>query len=228
MSRAEQARRDLPAEELPVHSASARTHVMAAGTAGLVAGVIVGLVWRPGYGAIAGWEVACAVYLVWVWTTIWRMDAERTATLAVVEDPTRATADLLLLSAAVASLVAVGLVLASAANAHGFAQDSRIALGLASVVLSWGVVHTVHTLRYARIYYTGVDGGVNFKQDEPPTYSDFAYLAFTVGMTFQVSDTDLEINEMRRTVMRHALLSFLFATGIVATSVNLVASITTK
>jgi uncharacterized membrane protein len=228
VNRGRRARRDLPVGSLPAHRAPARTHVAAALGTGMVAGAIVALTWRPGYGAVAGWETACLVYLTWVWTTIWPMDADRTARLAVYEDPTRAAADLLLLTAAVASLVAVGLVLASAARTSGLAEDVRIALGLASVVLSWGVVHTIYTLRYARIYYTGEDGGVDFKQDEPPTYSDFAYLAFTVGMTFQVSDTDLQANEMRRTALRQALLSFLFSTGILATSVNLVASITSK
>ena len=77
-----------------------------------------------------------------------------------------------------------------------------------SVALAWASVHTVFTTRYARIYYTGPDEGVDFNEDDPPRYSDFAYLAFTIGMTFQVSDTDLKTKEIRATALKHALLSY--------------------
>jgi len=65
-------------------------------------------------------------------------------------------------------------------------------------------------LRHALLYYTGSDGGINFNQDDPPRYTDFAYLAFTVGMTFQVSATDLKTHLIRATALRHALLSYLW------------------
>ena len=93
------------------------------------------------------------------------------------------------------------------------------------MVLSWFVVHTVFAARYARIYYTGPDGGVNFNQPEPPRYSDFAYVAFTIGTTFQISDTNLTSNEMRRTVLRHSMVSYLFGAFIIAVTVNLLAGL---
>jgi uncharacterized membrane protein len=86
---------------------------------------------------------------------------------------------------------------------------------VASVVLSWTVVHN------ARLYYTGPNGGINFNQQAPPCYSDFAYLAFTIGMTFQVSDTDLQTAEIRATALRQALLSYLLGAVILATTINL-------
>jgi uncharacterized membrane protein len=162
---------------------------------------------------------------MWVWFAISHCDAERTAQLAVPEDPTRRAADGLVLSAAVASLVAIGFVLGSAANNKGAAQVALAGLGVVSIVLSWAMVHTVFTLRYAHLYYTDGDGGIDFKQTEPPHYRDFAYLAFTVGMTFQVSDTDIQTTEIRATVLRHALLSYLFGAGIVASAVNLIANL---
>jgi uncharacterized membrane protein len=58
-----------------------------------------------------------------------------------------------------------------------------------------------------------------------PDYRDFAYTAFTVGMTFQVSDTDITSQEMRRAVLRHALLSFLFGAVILATTINVIAGL---
>jgi uncharacterized membrane protein len=99
-------------------------------------------------------------------------------------------------------------------------------VALVTVVVSWAAVHTVFTLRYAREYYEGEDGGVDFKEPgHPPDYQDFAYLAFTVGMTFQVSDTDVTTHRMRNTVLRHALLSYLFGAVIVAMSINVVAGL---
>ncbi|MDT5017597.1 MAG: hypothetical protein QOD39_3757, partial [Mycobacterium sp.] len=78
-------------------------------------------------------------------------------------------------------------------------------------------------LRYAMLFYSGPEGGVNFNQPSSPRYTDFAYLAFTIGMTFQVSDTDLRTPAFRATALRHALLSYLFGAVIVATTINLVA-----
>jgi len=66
---------------------------------------------------------------------------------------------------------------------------------------------------------------VDFNEDEPPCYTDFAYLAFTLGMTFQVSDTDLKTKVIRRTALQHALLSYLFGTVIIASMINLVAGL---
>jgi uncharacterized membrane protein len=143
-------------------------------------------------------------------------------------DPARGTTDLLILTAAVASLAAVGIVLVSAAHAKGGAQDRQIALGVLSVTVSWAVVHTVFALRYAALYYTGLDGGIDFHESTPPAYADFAYIAFTIGMTFQVSDTEITSSAIRRTALRHALLSYLFGAGVLATAVNLVASLSSQ
>lgn len=102
----------------------------------------------------------------------------------------------------------------------------RTALGVAAIAASWLVVHTVFTLRYARLYYTEPRGGVDFGQDPEPTFRDFAYVAFTIGMTFQVSDTALRETDIRATALRHALTSFVFNTVIIAVTVNIVAGLT--
>jgi uncharacterized membrane protein len=207
---------------------SARAQVTLALVAGAAVGAASSALTGVRYGVLIGWDAACVVYLIRVWTEIWGMDADRTARSAVRSDPTRTTTDVVLLTAAVASLAAVGIVLVSAAHATGSAQDLRVALGVVSVAVSWAVVHTVFALRYAALYYTGPDGGVNFSGDAPPRYADFAYLAFTIGMTFQVSDTDIGSPQIRSTALRHALLSYLFGTGVLATTVNLVASLSSQ
>ena len=96
-----------------------------------------------------------------------------------------------------------------------------------TVVLSWAVVHFVFALRYADEFYTAPIGGIDFKAEPEyaPDYRDFAYVAFTVGMTFQVSDTDIQIRVIRRTVMTHALLSYLFGAVILAVTINVIAAL---
>ncbi|HJQ00058.1 MAG TPA: DUF1345 domain-containing protein [Jatrophihabitans sp.] len=192
-------------------------------------GVLVGLglimAGAARYAPAVGWDIAVAVLLAWIWFMVWPMDAQATATHATREDPTRAVTDIILLAAAITSLAAVGFFLVQASSAKGSTQDLLAGVGVATVALSWLLVHTVFTLRYALLYYAGRDGSIDFHQNSPPCYSDFAYLAFTLGMTFQVSDTDLKTPTIRATALRHALLSYLFGAVILAATVNLVAGL---
>jgi len=135
-------------------------------------------------------------------------------------------ADGLLLGASAASLVAVAGVLIQAGGHAGATKDLLIGLGILSVAVAWVLVHTLFTLRYARLYYEEPEGGVGFNEPGPPKYSDFAYLAFTVGMTFQVSDTNLESKAMRSMVLRQAWISYVFGAAIIAITINLVAGFT--
>ena len=187
----------------------------------LAAGLTIGLAnWR--YAPAVGWDVTAMVFCAWVWIVIWPLSAEATAGRAVREDPSRAVSDVLTLSASVASLGAVGFVLIRAHAAHGGLQVALAGLGLLSVAVSWLTVHTIFTLRYALLYYDAPEGGVDFNQQERPSYRDFAYLALTLGMTFQVSDTNLQSTPIRATALRHALLSYLFGAVILAAAINLV------
>jgi uncharacterized membrane protein len=195
----------------------------AVGVIGVCTGVPVGVFYSPILGALAGWDVAALAYLVWVWLIIWPMDPEETARLALRQDPSRPARDLLLLSACLASLIAIAFVLVK--NPPGLGQPARVGAAVVSILLSWAVVHTVFTARYARLYYTGPDGGIEFHQSTPPRYVDFAYVAFTIGLTFQVSDTDLTSTGMRATVLRHALVSYLFGAVIIGATINLIAGL---
>lgn len=188
----------------------------------------LGLAFSPAAVAapLLGWIAAVALFLAWTWREIWPQNAEATAAHARREDPTRPVADLACLSAAVASLVAVGVVLVSAGNAKGATKLLEIALAIAAVAAAWSLVHTVFTLRYARAYFASGQRGISFNDDAPPRYSDFAYVAATVGLTFQISDTDLRSNELRRLAIRHMLLSYLMGAVFVAITINLIAGMT--
>lgn len=207
----------------------ASIRVIVAGLVGLAAAVAAGFAWGWHYAGSIGWDVAAAIFLGWTWSVIGGMDADATASHATREDPTRRVTRMIVLAASGASLVAVGYLLVQASSAHGATRGLVAGLGLLSVAISWFVVHTLFTLRYALLYYgaggveTGV--GVDFNQLQPPRYTDFAYLAFTVGMTFQVSDTPVRTHAVRISVLRQALLSYLFGSLILAASVNLIASL---
>jgi uncharacterized membrane protein len=175
---------------------------------------------------LSGWIVAALWYLGSVWFSIGNLDADQTAAFATRADSSRVGADLWLLGAATASLAGVGVALLKAKDVSGFQAGLLTGVAVTAVVLSWLVVHTTYALRYAHLYYRTPSGGIDFKNDrDSPDYVDFAYVAATIGMTFQVSDTDIQSKSIRRAVLRHALLSFLFGAVILGVTVNVVASL---
>jgi uncharacterized membrane protein len=209
----------------------AGTRVAAAGLVGLLTGTLAGMLVGWDYAVSLGWCCAAAVFLVWTWMIIGPMDGSMTTAHATSEDPTKQMARLVMIGSCVAALGGVGDLLIRASSAKGSTRDLVAALGVSTVAVSWIVVHTVFTVHYAHIYHEapgghGDGGGIDFNEgSRSPTYRDFAYLAFTIGMTYQVSDTDLTTRPMRSAALRHALLSYLFGALIVGATVNLVASL---
>jgi uncharacterized membrane protein len=167
-----------------------------------------------------------------MWHTIATSSTDETRRLATVADPTRATSQLILVSAAIVSLAGVGFALHRAKQLRGGESGALATVALVTVVLSWALVNTVFTLHYAHLYYNepasldfgGAPTGTQRDTAEPPNFIDFAYVAFTVGMTYQVSDTNVRGKAMRRTVLRHSLLAYLFGVFIVAMTINVLAS----
>jgi len=216
-----------PADDPPASLAvtSARTKLLVALAAGIVGGTVAALTGAGRAAPLIGWDILALGFGSWTWLSVWRLDPAAAEAHAKREDPGRDQADLILLGAAIASLIAVGLVLFGASGASGDGKYVEAGLAVASVFVSWALVHTVFTLKYARLYYTGTPGGIDFHDNVAPDYRDFAYLAFTVGMTFQVSDTDIKAKPIRRTVLRHAWLSFPLVSVIIATTINLVSGL---
>jgi uncharacterized membrane protein len=203
----------------------ARRRVVVGIAAGAIAAgiaAVLGTTWSVA--ALLGWDTLTLVFLVWVWTKIARTDASGTERLALAEDDSRTAADSLILGASLASLVAIFFTLAQAAKATGAHAVLLAALAVISIVLGWAAIQTTFTLMYARLYYGSPKGGIDFEDGEPD-YRDFAYTAFTIGMTYQVSDTQISQKRVRHIVIRHALLSFVFGTTIIAVAINAVANL---
>jgi uncharacterized membrane protein len=206
------------------HGAAGR-RVLVSFAAGIAAFAIAWLATPWQAAALVGWNVAATAFIAWIWFTVAGMDASATAKHAAIEDLSRSTADLILILASVVSLIGVGLSLLEASDTEGLEKAMIVGVASVSVILSWATVHTVFTLRYARLYYGAGGGGIDFNGDRAPTYTDFAYLAFTIGMTYQVSDTSIASKAIRRTALRHAYMSYLFGTVVVAMTINVVAGL---
>jgi uncharacterized membrane protein len=175
---------------------------------------------------LAGWDAAAIFVTASVWTFITKLDAAATRRVATREDDSHAAADLIMVVACLMSLVGVVVGLAHARKNPGPMSSVLTGIAVFTVFLSWFTVHTLFVLRYARLYYAEPEGGIEFVDSkQPPDYMDFVYVAFTVGMTFQVSDTGIAKRNIRRTVTRHALLSYLFGTVIVGVAINVVGNL---
>jgi uncharacterized membrane protein len=196
--------------------------LVVAGVAGIIAGAVTAVPLGWEFGPVVTWLVASVIYLVWTWLAIGRMDAATTKLRATREDPTVGASHAILLLASLASLGGVALLLVASARDQGLLAA---VLGVLSVAASWITIHTVYTLGYAALYYSGQEGGIDFNQQAPPAYLDFAYVGFTLGMTYQVSDTTISDSAIRAMVLRQALVSYLLGAIVVATTVNLVIAI---
>lgn len=151
-------------------------------------------------------------------------DAPATRQRVAGRDGDAAWYDVVVIVVGLASLLGVAALLVGS-SATGTAQLVDAVIGLLTVAVGWLCVHTVYVLRYARVYYASATPPIDFNQDEDPTFSDFAYFSFNLGMAYQVSDTDLRTSDVRRVVLGHALLAYLYGTVVIASAINLVAGI---
>lgn len=198
---------------------SAGFHLAMAVTAGLVvAGATYGL-GDADLAPAAAWVGAAATFLALTWWAIGGTTPEETARHARREDPARFPAHVALTLASIAGLGGIALVLAR----HSAWPEA--VLCLATLAGSWLTIQTLYTLRYARLFYADPVGGIDFNQDPAPSYTDFAYLAFGIGMSYQVADTNLFDPKLRAVVLRHALLSYLLGAVVLAVAINLVSGL---
>ncbi|HEU4840001.1 MAG TPA: DUF1345 domain-containing protein [Ilumatobacteraceae bacterium] len=208
------------------HHALRMRRIIALGAVGVVAFLVAlpALDWE--LAALIGWDAAALLFLAVTWRLIARADATETRRIANIEDESRRTSALVIVIACVASLIAIAFTLAAAKGQHGADRNGSVIAAFTTVVLSWLVLHTLYTLRYADVHYRSPTG-VAFAgpPGEDPDYRDFAYLSFTIGMCYQVSDQVIRDRRLRRTVLVHALVSYVFGVAIIASVINVVAGL---
>jgi uncharacterized membrane protein len=200
---------------------SALPRVLLAGGAGCVAGGIAAFFVPWQLALLVGWIVAASLYSAWILLGVIPLDAAGTERVAMREDDSRSAAEIVLLLASAVSLFGVVTALLGASETN---RLWTAAVALVSVVVAWLAVQLVFTLRYAHLYYSE-GGGIDFNEKDNPDYHDFMYVAFTLGMTYQVSDTNVSSKRIRWMMTKHGLLSYVFGVGVVATMVNVVVSL---
>lgn len=206
-----------------------RSAVALRGIIALVVGAIVG-VGLGGWlgvaaGLLAGWAAAAITAGAWILLTVWSMDAAQTRSHATAEDPGRRAARGITIVGSLASLGAVAVVIVQTRHAPTGLAFLLAGIALVSVAASWGIIQTDYMLRMAHEYYTEPVGGIDFNQRDDPMYTDFAYISFGLGLAYQIADTNVTSNRMRRIVIPQTLVAYLFGAVILASTINLVAGL---
>jgi uncharacterized membrane protein len=130
---------------------------------------------------------------------------------------------ILLLATVLAAVIMAAISGELAAARHG--ERAAMAKLLVTLALAWTFANAVYALHYAHLFYFGRAGdthrgGIAFPGSENPDYRDFAYFAFTLGMTFQTSDAQITEPAIRHLALLHSLAAFAFNIGVIAFTIN--------
>lgn len=199
------------------------------GLAGIVSAIAMVAGMAPLTGIMLGWDAFCCLLILFCWATFCTMPQAEVAHNAQWEDESRSAT--LLLVGSIVSLSIVGILLLMRTAEGTLAQRAlHHIISLLGVAFSWALLHTIYTLRYAHLYYTGNDdplkgAGLSFPEDDAPDYLDFAYFSFVLGMTFQVSDVEISSKAIRRVALLHGLISFVFNTTIIALTISIISNL---
>ncbi len=185
--------------------------------------------WRMTTRMLVAWDFASVIYLIAAVIVIREFDIHQVQVRAEEADEGGPAVLILTVATALASLAAIVIELGSAhAVKIPAVQQTAFILAAVTVLLSWTAIHTIFAFHYAHLYYRGpgIHGhGLEFPSDPQPDYWDFVYFSFVVGMTFQVSDVQVTGKKMRRLVVAHGLVSFVFNVTILALTVNIGANL---
>ena len=181
--------------------------------------------------AVVSWDLGALAYLGLAWMLIGRTDARGTRDHALSQDQSGYVIFLFVVGAACASTVAIGFVAGTIRDLPFWARTWHLMLTIIALVSSWLLIQTVFAFHYAHRYYAGPHGEAAsvtpllFPGGRAPDYLDFAYCAFVVGMTSQVSDVAVASRGMRVLTLIHGVLAFVFNIAVLALSINIIASV---
>lgn len=201
-----------------------RPRLLFAIAAGIVLYILLPRAWPPTSRLLTAWNAGTLLYLVLAWIMMARSDIAVMRERANQEDERAVVILMLTVVAAVASLAAIAMELQQYRQAGASWPGLRLALAGGAILNSWFFVHTMFALHYAHDYYGDDVGGrrpLAFPDDgREPDYWDFAYFAFTMGAAAQTSDVTIVDHGVRRLVLAHTILSFLFNTTVLALAIN--------
>jgi uncharacterized membrane protein len=191
---------------------------------GALIGLVVGVLTDALLGVLAAIAAAATIFVVAGWVVLWPMDATATRRTVSREDFRPVAQEIIVVAAALGGLVGIVMLLLLSGSGSGLAAAAIAPVG---VFMVWAELHLMYATRYAHLYYEVPVGGIDFNSDDKPTYRDFLYFSYNLGMTYQVSDTSVSNATIRAVALRHCLLSYVFGTVILATTINLVTGIVT-
>jgi uncharacterized membrane protein len=199
-------------------------------------GVAIYLVLPAAFGQgtrlLAAFDLAAIGFLAAMWIMMARASTADMRRRAQFEDEGRHL--VLALSAAVGAAI----LLAITYELHGIRglppgdAGIRVALAGVTILLAWFFTNTMFALHYAHSFYGDSDSpadaearGLAFPGRTDPDYWDFLYFSFTIGMTFQVSDVQIENHRLRRIGLAHGVLAFFFNVVVLALTINIIAGL---
>ena len=180
---------------------------------------------------LASWDVGALCFLGIGWLVVARTDEKLTRVRAQLYDPSGFVIFLVVVTAACASVVAIGFLVGDIKDLSFWPRTLRVAFSVTTLLLSWLLIHTLFAFHYARLYYAQPEGddshhrGLKFPDDDEPDYLDFLYYSFVVGMTSQVSDVAVLSRPMRRLTLIHGILSFVYNIAVLAMSINIIGGV---
>lgn len=175
----------------------------------------------PGVAVLAGFDLAALAFIASLTRLFRHSKAREMRAHSAENDANRGVALILTVATCAAILVAVGLELSGGPSPLG-----KVGI-VATLLIAWTFSNLVFALHYAHVYYikgeSGDRGGLQFPDEPEPDYWDFAYFAFTLGMTFQTSDVTVTRQDVRKIALLHSLAAFVFNLGILAFTINTLA-----
>jgi uncharacterized membrane protein len=183
--------------------------------------------WTVNTRLLAAWDVGVLLYLAATSWAMMRASRESIMARAREEDNGAGAVLSLTLAAAVASLAAIALELHGIRDAEPAQSSVRLVLAGVTILFSWFFVHTIYAVHYAHEFYGdgGERRGLKFPGEDEPEYGEFLYFSFNMGAAAQTSDVTVLSRRMRRLVLSHTILAFLFNTTILALAINVAASL---
>jgi uncharacterized membrane protein len=195
--------------------------------AGIVLFFLLPAQWSVVARVLTSWNGGAVLFLVWVFVWMSSCSAEQLSMRYQEEDETAALILVVVTCAALLSLVAIVLLLSTVRHVAGTERALHIGLAALTVMTSWLLVPTMFTLHYANAYYSADDDDrpLLFPQTLRPVFWDFAYFSFTIAAACQTADVSTANTSIRRTVLAHSVIAFVFNASILGFAVNISAGL---
>ena len=197
----------------------------------LIFGIVISLVlpasWSTITRVLVAWDSGVILFLASIFLWMRRMNADQILSQYMDEDPSGPIILIVVTAAAFVSVIATVELLAPLRHV---AHDERVwhsVLATATLVLSWLLVPTMFTMHYADMFYSAPasDRPLSFPQTKRPVFWDFAYFSFTIAAANQTADVTTSTVSIRKVVIAHEIISFIFNASIIGFAINITAGL---